>query len=90
MQPPIFDPPPDIRLIAADMDGTLLDDDKELHHNFWPTVEALFERGINVQPILYPAVPEKSARLRFFISCEHTEEQIRQTLQAVVEEANRL
>jgi 8-amino-7-oxononanoate synthase len=23
---------------------------------------ALFERGINVQPILYPAVPEKSAR----------------------------
>ena len=51
---------------------------------------ALFERGINVQPILYPAVPEKSARLRFFISCEHTEEQIRQTVQAVVEEANRL
>ena len=47
MQPPIFDPPPDIRLIAADMDGTLLDDDKELHHNFWPTVEALFERGIS-------------------------------------------
>jgi 8-amino-7-oxononanoate synthase len=34
---------------------------------------ALFERGINVQPILYPAVPEKSARLRFFISCEHSE-----------------
>ena len=47
VQPPIFDPPPDIRLIAADMDGTLLDDDKELHHNFWPTVEALFERGIS-------------------------------------------
>ena len=37
---------------------------------------ALFKRGINVQPILYPAVPEKSARLRFFISCQHTEAQI--------------
>jgi 8-amino-7-oxononanoate synthase len=38
---------------------------------------ALFERGINVQPILYPAVPEKLARLRFFMSCEHTEADIR-------------
>ena len=27
---------------------------------------ALFAQHINVQPILYPAVPEKSARLRFF------------------------
>lgn len=48
--------------------------------------EALFHKGINVQPILYPAVPEKSARLRFFISCEHTEEQIDQTIQAYCEE----
>jgi len=44
--------------------------------------EALFERGINVQPILYPAVPEKSARLRFFMSCAHTEAQIVQTVAA--------
>lgn len=51
---------------------------------------ALFARGINVQPILYPAVPEKSARLRFFISCQHTEAQIRQTVQAVTEELKRL
>ncbi|WP_372739184.1 aminotransferase class I/II-fold pyridoxal phosphate-dependent enzyme [Neptunomonas sp.] len=41
---------------------------------------ALLEKGINVQPILYPAVPERSARLRFFLSCEHTEEQIQLTL----------
>ncbi|QGD71380.1 aminotransferase class I/II-fold pyridoxal phosphate-dependent enzyme [Bordetella holmesii] len=40
----------------------------------------LFEQGINVQPILYPAVPEKVARLRFFISFMHTEEQIQQTI----------
>jgi len=43
---------------------------------------ALFEQGINVQPILYPAVPEKSARLRFFLSCVHTEAQIRDTVRA--------
>ena len=47
--------------------------------------QALFERGINVQPILYPAVPEASARLRFFLSCEHTEAQIRATIAAVAE-----
>ena len=51
---------------------------------------ALFKRGINVQPILYPAVPEKFARLRFFISCQHETVQIRQTVQAVAEEIERL
>jgi len=51
---------------------------------------ALFERGINVQPILYPAVPEKSARLRFFISCRHTEAEIRLTVQALDEELRKI
>ncbi|MDM9557749.1 aminotransferase class I/II-fold pyridoxal phosphate-dependent enzyme [Bordetella petrii] len=41
----------------------------------------LFEQGVNVQPILYPAVPERVARLRFFISCTHTEEQLRHTVE---------
>lgn len=36
----------------------------------------MFDRGVNVQPIIHPAVEEKAARLRFFISCMHTEEQI--------------
>lgn len=44
---------------------------------------ALFKQGINVQPILYPAVPEKSARLRFFMSCMHTEEQILTTVKTL-------
>ncbi len=39
--------------------------------------DALFQRGINVQPIVYPAVPERSARLRFFISSLHDEGAIR-------------
>jgi 7-keto-8-aminopelargonate synthetase-like enzyme len=47
---------------------------------------ALFERGINVQPILYPAVEEEKARLRFFITSVHTDEQIRTTVAAVAEE----
>ena len=36
----------------------------------------LFDRGINVQPIIYPAVEERAARLRFFVSCLHTEAQV--------------
>jgi 8-amino-7-oxononanoate synthase len=51
---------------------------------------ALFERGINAQPILYPAVPEKTARVRFFVSCEHTQEQISRTVAIVAEELARL
>ncbi|GHT41258.1 hypothetical protein FACS189443_2770 [Planctomycetales bacterium] len=46
---------------------------------------ALFERGVNVQPILHPAVEEKAARLRFFITSAHTEEQIRYTVQALID-----
>ena len=52
--------------------------------------EALFRRKINVQPIVYPAVQERSARLRFFISSEHTEAQIHMTVQALAEEMRRL
>ena len=47
--------------------------------------QKLFERGINVQPIIHPAVPERHARLRFFLSSEHTSEQIVETVQAVGE-----
>lgn len=40
----------------------------------------LFEHGVNVQPIVYPAVEEKAARLRFFVSSMHSVRQIQQTL----------
>jgi len=52
--------------------------------------EALFAQGINVQPILYPAVAERSARLRFFMSCTHTAAQIAQTVRATAESMSRL
>jgi len=46
----------------------------------------LLDRGINVQPIIYPAVEDKAARLRFFINCTHTEEQIRFAVDTVANE----
>lgn len=45
--------------------------------------KALFEAGIHVQPIVHPAVDERSSRLRFFITASHTEAQIRDTVDAV-------
>ena len=45
---------------------------------------AMLERGVSVQPILYPAVPQKSTRLRFFMSCQHTEAEIDFTVEALV------
>ncbi len=51
---------------------------------------ALLERGINVAPIIYPAVEERVARLRFFISSAHNETQIRFTVETVAEELARL
>jgi len=49
------------------------------------TSQKLFERGINAQPIIYPAVAEKAARLRFFLSSEHGAEDIRATIAALID-----
>ena len=51
---------------------------------------ALFERGINVHPILPPAVAEHSARLRFFITTNHSQDEIRTTVLAMTDELARL
>jgi 8-amino-7-oxononanoate synthase len=47
--------------------------------------QALLERGINARPILYPAVREAAARVRFFLTCEHTEEQIVHTVETLAD-----
>ncbi|MGO8690604.1 MAG: aminotransferase class I/II-fold pyridoxal phosphate-dependent enzyme [Thermoguttaceae bacterium] len=52
--------------------------------------QAMLARGINVQPILHPAVEESAARLRFFITSLHTEEQIRHTVEVLAEEWEKL
>lgn len=43
----------------------------------------LFDQQINVQPVIYPAVEEKAARLRFFLSSQHTDEEINNLLNSL-------
>jgi 7-keto-8-aminopelargonate synthetase-like enzyme len=43
--------------------------------------DRLFKAGVNVQPMLYPAVSEEASRLRFFVTATHTAEQIRFTVE---------
>jgi len=52
--------------------------------------QRLLEEGIHVQPIVYPAVANDGARLRFFITLDHTEAQFRQTIPAIAREWERL
>ncbi|HSX85599.1 MAG TPA: aminotransferase class I/II-fold pyridoxal phosphate-dependent enzyme [Cellvibrio sp.] len=42
--------------------------------------DQLFRAGVNVHPMFYPSVPQGEARLRFFISSEHTREDMIYTL----------
>ena len=51
---------------------------------------ALFRRGMNVQPIIHPAVPEHATRLRIFITINHTESLVRGAVDAIAEELARL
>ncbi|MET9960721.1 aminotransferase class I/II-fold pyridoxal phosphate-dependent enzyme [Streptomyces sp. NPDC006326] len=52
--------------------------------------QALFQQGISINPILYPAVPEELARLRFFITGDHTPDQIRRTVTVLEQELRHL
>lgn len=48
----------------------------------------LFENDIIAHPILYPVVPKNEAKIRFFITLMHTEEQMVRTLDIITEELN--
>jgi 7-keto-8-aminopelargonate synthetase-like enzyme len=52
--------------------------------------ERLLVCGLNVLPIIYPAVPLKAARLRFFITSEHTPAHIRTAVRVMREELDAL
>lgn len=52
--------------------------------------KAMLDRGVNVSPILHPAVEESAARLRYFITSCHNERQIRYTVETMVEELGRI
>jgi 8-amino-7-oxononanoate synthase len=47
--------------------------------------QALLERGINARPILYPAVRESAARVRFFLTSEHSEDDIVRAVETLAE-----
>ena len=47
--------------------------------------QGLLERGINARPILYPAVRESAARVRFFLTSEHTEDDIVRAVETLAE-----
>ncbi|EJW96194.1 glycine C-acetyltransferase, partial [gut metagenome] len=46
----------------------------------------LFERKVNVMPIIYPVVEEGAARLRFFLSAAHETDHIHRAIDMVCEE----
>lgn len=48
--------------------------------------ESLISRGFNVMPIIFPAVPMKASRLRYFLTSNHTPEQIKAVVKATAEE----
>jgi 8-amino-7-oxononanoate synthase len=52
--------------------------------------QQLLEKGINVQAMVAPAVPESAARLRFFMSSAHTSEQIRSAVDIVAAQMDAL
>jgi 8-amino-7-oxononanoate synthase len=54
-----------------------------------PTVilsQELFRHGINVQPVLYPAVPAQAGRLRFFLTNMHSRNDVETALDATADE----
>jgi 8-amino-7-oxononanoate synthase len=52
--------------------------------------QQLLLQGIHVQPIVRPAVSASTARLRFFITLDHTEEQFRATIPTLARELEQL
>ncbi|MBO1079811.1 aminotransferase class I/II-fold pyridoxal phosphate-dependent enzyme [Roseomonas haemaphysalidis] len=48
---------------------------------------AMLDRGVALQTVLFPAVPEHSARLRFFVCAEHSEADIRFAADSMAEAA---
>jgi 8-amino-7-oxononanoate synthase len=50
----------------------------------------MFKKGINVPFMIYPSVPQNASRLRFFITCNHTETQLRETIEILAAELQKL
>ncbi|MCB1510952.1 MAG: aminotransferase class I/II-fold pyridoxal phosphate-dependent enzyme [Hyphomicrobiaceae bacterium] len=50
----------------------------------------VFARDINPSLIVYPGVPMKAGRLRFFLTSEHTEDEVKQAVRVTAEELAKL
>jgi myxalamid-type polyketide synthase MxaB len=50
----------------------------------------LFDHGIHVQPVIYPAVKHNDAKLRFFITLQHSKEEIQFTVTNLARELSEL
>lgn len=51
---------------------------------------AMLARGVDVMPILHPAVEENATRLRFFITSLHTPDELRYTVDVMCEELEKI
>jgi 7-keto-8-aminopelargonate synthetase-like enzyme len=51
----------------------------------WPVNERLLERGIFLNPVIYPGVPKGKGRLRFAVTLTHPDEEIARAAAAVAE-----
>ena len=49
----------------------------------------LLEAGVIAHAVMYPVVPRKQARLRFFLTSQHTEQQFDYTLDVLRKTLNR-
>jgi len=59
-----------------------------LFNSVWETMavsQHLLDHGIYVPPVVQVGVPKDKPRLRFFISANHTEDEIRQVVQLIVD-----
>ena len=50
----------------------------------------MLSRGVDVMPILHPAVEESASRLRFFITSGHTSEELQYTVKIMTEELEKI
>jgi 7-keto-8-aminopelargonate synthetase-like enzyme/acyl-CoA synthetase (AMP-forming)/AMP-acid ligase II/acyl carrier protein len=50
----------------------------------------MLARGVDVMPILHPAVEESASRLRFFITSQHTSEELRYAVEVMAEELEKI
>ncbi len=50
----------------------------------------MLARGVDVMPILHPAVEESASRLRFFITSGHTSEELQYTVKIMTEELEKI